>query len=97
MHYQLAGASTELSWQISCYIVDRAAEKIFNIFSLAMDFASLAGETTQNYIVRPKNNKKIKKRNQNINKTQTTKKTNSKGQDTDIWVLYLFGSGVLYA
>ena len=25
-----------------------------------MDFASLAGETTQNYIVRPKNNKKQK-------------------------------------
>ena len=54
------GASTELSWQISCYIVDRAAEKIFNIFSLAMDFASLAGETTQNDIVRPKTSKKQK-------------------------------------
>ena len=95
MHYQLAGASTELSWQISCYIVDRAAEKYSISFPWQWILRLL--QEKQLKISEAEKQQKTKKRNQIINKTQTTKKQTPRGQDTEIWVLYLFGSGVLYA
>ena len=79
MHYQLAGASTELSWQISCYIVDRAAEKNIQYLFLGNGFCVSCRRNNSKLYSEAEKQQKNKKTKPNYQQNTNNKKNKLQG------------------